>query len=146
MSISQTSIILPCLAMIGITVVVWIRLYFERVGEMRLRRIPAQAIASSREAAKRLHNTKAADNFRNLFEIPVLFYVLCILAFAAQMATPLLVAGAWTFVALRAIHSLIHCTYNRVMHRFLVYVLSTLILFAMWGVLTINLLQTQLSL
>jgi len=128
--------------MVAITAVVWLRLYFERVGEMRSRGIAAQAIATSREAGKRLHNTNAADNFSNLFEIPVLFYVLCILAFAANAVTPLLVAGAWAFVALRAIHSLIHCTYNRVMHRFPVYLLSTLILFALWGIFAIKILQT----
>ncbi len=33
---------------------------------------------------------------------------------------------------LRALHSLIHVTYNRVMHRFLVYVSSTVLLFGMW--------------
>lgn len=144
MPISQTSIILPCLSMVGITAIVWIRLYFERVGEIRLRRIPAQEIATSREAAKRLRNTNAADNFSNLFEVPILFYVLCTLAFSTQAVTPLLVAGAWAFVALRAIHSLIHCTYNRVMHRFLVYVLSTLVLFAMWGAFTNRILQTHI--
>jgi len=93
MPISQTSIIVPCLAMVAITAVVWLRLYFERVGEMRSRGIAAQAIATSREAGKRLHNTNAADNFSNLFEIPVLFYVLCVLAFAANAVTPLLVAA-----------------------------------------------------
>lgn len=142
MPISQTSIIIPCLAMVALTAVVWLRLYFERVGEMRSRGIAAQAIASSREAAKKLHNTNAADNFSNLFEIPMLFYVLCILAFAANAVTPLLVAGGWAFVILRAIHSFIHCTYNQVMHRFTVYLISTLILFALWGVFAIKILQT----
>jgi hypothetical protein len=41
-------------------------------------------------------------------------------------------AAAWAYVALRALHSLIHVTYNRVTHRFLVYVASTLLLFGMW--------------
>jgi hypothetical protein len=36
------------------------------------------------------------------------------------------------YVGLRALHSLIHVSYNRVVHRFLVYVASTLLLFAMW--------------
>ena len=35
-------------------------------------------------------------------------------------------------MALRALHSLIHVTYNRVTHRFLAYVASTLLLFGMW--------------
>ena len=139
----QTSILLPCFAMVGITAAVWLRLCFERIGELRTRRIWPQDISTSRQAAETLQNVNAADNFRNLFEVPVLFYTLCVLAFASQAVTPLLTAGAWTFVALRALHSFIHCTYNRVIHRFAVYMLSTLILFAMWGVFGVNLLQTQ---
>lgn len=129
--------------MVGITAAVWLRVYFERLGEMRARRIPPQAIATSRQTAETLKNVQASDNFRNLFEVPVLFYVLCVLAYASQAVTPFLIGGAWAFVALRALHSLIHCTYNRVMHRFPVYVLSTLVLFAMWGVFGVNLLYTQ---
>ena len=136
----QTSIFLPCLVMVGITAAVWLRLYYERIGELRARRIRSQDIATSRQATKLLHNVNAAENFSNLFEVPVLFYVLCTLVFVSQAVTPLLLGGAWAFVTLRVVHSLIHCTYNRVIHRFTVYVLSTLILFAMWGVFAVNLL------
>ena len=134
----HTSIFLPCLVMVGITAAVWLRLYYERIGEMRTRRIRSQDIATSRQATKLLHKVNAAENFSNLFEVPVLFYVLCTLVFMSQAVTPLLLGGAWAFVTLRALHSLIHCTYNRVIHRFTVYVLSTLILFAMWGVFAVN--------
>jgi hypothetical protein len=43
------------------------------------------------------------------------------------------VSAAWAYVALRGLHSLIHVTYNRVVHRFLVYAASTLLLFGMWA-------------
>jgi hypothetical protein len=140
---SPLSIILPCFAMVAITAAVWLRLYVVRIGEMRARHIRPQDISTSRQAAEKLLNVNAADNFRNLFEVPVLFYVLCILALAAQAVNPTLVGGAWAFVALRALHSFIHCTYNRVMHRFAVYMLSTLILFGLWGVFGVNLWQSQ---
>jgi hypothetical protein len=62
----------------------------------------------------------------------VLFYVLCLaLHVTASVTVPQLVL-AWVFVALRVAHSLIHCTYNRVMHRFMVFVLGMLCLLAMW--------------
>jgi hypothetical protein len=44
---------------------------------------------------------------------------------------PLLVLS-WLYVALRVLHSLIHCTYNRVMHRFAVFVASMVVLFVIW--------------
>ena len=123
---------LPCAALVGLTALVWVKLYWDRIGEMRARRIDAQELATVRAAAGRLERPQAADNFRNLFEVPVLFYVLCIALVLNGGSTPGFVAAAWAYVALRSLHSLIHVTYNRVMHRFLVYVASTLLLFAMW--------------
>jgi hypothetical protein len=123
---------LPCAAMVGITALVWVKLYADRLGEMRARRVDPQELATVGAAAGKLARTAAADNFRNLFEVPVLFYVLCAALALNGGSTPGLVAAAWAYVALRALHSLIHVTYNRVVHRFLVYVASTLLLFGMW--------------
>jgi hypothetical protein len=123
---------LPCGAMVGLTALVWLKLYWDRIGEMRARRIHAQELATARAAAGRLERPEAADNFRNLFEVPVLFYVLCIALVLDGGSTPGFVTAAWAYVALRSLHSLIHVTYNRVVHRFVVYVASTLLLFGMW--------------
>lgn len=129
---SQSQIFLPCVALVILTAIVWIRLYVERIGEMRARCIHPQAIATSREATQTLQHVNAADNFRNLFEVPVLFYVLCIALAVSQFVTPLYLWSAWIYVALRTAHSIVHLTYNRVMHRFVIYVLSTVLLFFMW--------------
>jgi hypothetical protein len=123
---------LPCAAMVGLTAAVWVKLYADRLGEMRAKRIDPQALASARATAQ-LERPQAAENFRNLFEVPVLFYVLCAALVLTGGSTPGLVTAAWAYVALRAVHSLIHVTYNRVTHRFLVYVASTLLLFGMWA-------------
>jgi hypothetical protein len=122
---------LPVAALVGVTAVVWVKLYVDRLGEMRRNKIDAQSLASAR-AAGQLEKTSAAENFRNLFEVPVLFYLLCVAIAVNGGSTPGFVAAAWTYVGLRALHSVIHVTYNRVVHRFLVYVASTLLLFAMW--------------
>jgi hypothetical protein len=123
---------LPCAAMVGLTALVWVKLYWDRIGEMRARRIDAQELATVRAAAGKLERPEAAENFRNLFEVPVLFYLLCVALVLTGGSTRAFVTAAWTYVALRALHSLIHVTYNRVMHRFLAYVASTLLLFGMW--------------
>ena len=122
----------PCAAMVGLTALVWIKLYADRLREMRTRRIDPQALSTARAAAGLLERSQAADNFRNLFEVPVLFYVLCVALALTGGSTPGFVAAAWSYVGLRALHSLIHVSYNRVVHRFLIYVASTLLLFGMW--------------
>jgi hypothetical protein len=125
--------------MVGVTALVWFKLYADRLGEMRAKRIDPQALATARAAAGKLERTQAADNFRNLFEVPVLFYVLCIAIAANGGSTPSIVAAAWAYVGLRAVHSLVHVTYNRVVHRFLVYAGSTLLLFGMWAAFLVGL-------
>lgn len=123
---------LPCAAMVALTAIVWVKLYVDRLLEMRAKGIDPQEFASVHAVAGRLELTRAADNFRNLFEVPVLFYVLCLALATNGGSTPGFVAAAWGYAFLRALHSLIHVTYNRVVHRFLVYVASTLLLFGMW--------------
>ena len=136
----QTAIILPAIALVLLTAIVWVRLYVVRIGEIRQRRIDPQSLATSASAGQALQRVQAADNFKNLFEVPVLFYALCAVLASAQNVSAFFVVGAWVYVALRYIHSFIHLTYNRVMHRFTVYVLSTVVLLTLWAVLGIQLL------
>src|SRR5262245_51146477 len=105
---------------------------------MRERKIDAQSLATSAAAAQTLRHVQASDNLRNLFEVPVLFYALCALVAATDLDSPVLVFGAWGYVALRCVHSYIHITYNRVIHRFLVYAASTVLLFTLWGVFLVG--------
>lgn len=130
----------PMLVMVGITLLVWLRLYQVRLREMRVRHIAPQALDSRSQTAA-LHDTRAADNFSNLFELPVIFYVALLVAHATGNTGNTVLVLAWLFVALRALHSLIHCTYNRVMHRFTAYLLSTLTLWALWALLAWGMLR-----
>jgi hypothetical protein len=135
------AIFLPVLAMVVLTFVVWLRMYFSRIGEMKRERIHPQTVATSAQMAARLQDTRAADNFRNLFELPVLFYLaLVVAALTAQTGTPVLVL-AWLFVALRVVHSAIHCGYNKVMHRFQAYLAGGMVLWLLWAVLAVGLLR-----
>jgi hypothetical protein len=133
------AILFPIIAMVVLTGLVWVRLYKDRIGEMRARGIHPQKLATSRQMAETMQNTQAADHFRNLFEMPVLFYVLCALLAISQLTTPLLLACAWGYVVLRAYHAYIHLTHNKVIRRFQAYVASCLVLFLMWGVFALEL-------
>jgi hypothetical protein len=132
------SIIWPMCALALLTAIVWAWMYVDRIGEMRAKHIAPQRLPTAREAATILERTAAADNFRNLFEIPVLFYALCVALAVTGLVSPLQIGLAWLYVALRATHSLIHVTYNRVSHRFTVHLVSTLCVFFMWGVFAID--------
>ena len=69
----------------------------------------------------------------NLLELPVLFYVVCLLIFTTGQGAALQVGLAWAYVALRVVHSLIHLSYNHVYHRLAAFVVSNGVLAALWA-------------
>jgi hypothetical protein len=134
-------IILPALAMVALTFIVWWRMFFTRIGQMKRERIHPQAVATSAQATARLTDSRAADNFRNLFELPVLFYLALVVAALTAQVTILTMSLAWAFVVMRIVHSAIQCSYNKVMHRFRAYVAGGLLLWTLWLVIGVGLLR-----
>lgn len=133
------AIYLPGFAMVVLTSIVWWRMYTTRIAQMKRERIHPQKVATSAQAAALLTDSGAADNFRNLFELPVLFYFALVVADRLDRVDGVSVALAWLFVALRVAHSVIHVTYNRVMHRFMSYVAGGAVLWALWIYIAIGL-------
>lgn len=127
------AIFLPAFAMVALTIVVWLRMFFVRVGQMKRERIHPQAVATSAQAVARLTDSRVADNFRNLFELPVLFYLALAVAAIAGLATTTTLVLAWLFVLLRMAHSAIQCSYNKVMHRFQAYLAGGIVLWLLWA-------------
>lgn len=71
-------------------------------------------------------------NFMNLLELPILFYVVCLMYFVAGRLDQTALIVAWAYVAVRTIHSVIHISYNNVIHRLSAYAVSNFILLALW--------------
>lgn len=140
----MANLIQPMIGMIGVTACVWLAMYIRHLRYISKNNITPELIDTPENL-----NTKVPDNvnlpsnnLKNLFEMPVLFYALCL---GAQiLANQNYLAGlgwhgdligyaglyelAWAYVVLRALHSILQCTYNKVMHRFTLYFLSCLLL------------------
>ena len=138
----QHAILLPPTALALLTAVVFGRMYKDRITEMRARRIHPQQVATSKQSADTLQNVTASDNYRNLFEAPVLFYALCGYLAVTQLTTVLLLACAWGYVLLRAAHTFVHLTSNKVIRRFQLFFASSIVLFGMWLLFLIRLLSS----
>jgi hypothetical protein len=123
-----------------LTAVVFGRMFKDRVAEIRARRIHPQQLATSKQALDTLQSVTASDNYRNLFEAPVLFYAVCGYLALTQLTTVLLLACAWGYVFLRAAHTLVHLTNNKVIRRFQLFFASSIVLFGMWLLFLIRLL------
>jgi hypothetical protein len=132
---THEQILLPMLGMMVLTAVVWFVLYAKRIPAMRKAGKPAQAYTTPDRGLEILPDevSFAAYNFKNLFELPVLFYALCLYLYVTATADSMDVIAAWLFLLFRVVHSAIHCTVNIVIARFLAYSAATLALWFMLG-------------
>jgi len=122
-------ILVPMLALILWTFVIWLWMYATRIPAMRAAGIDPAKIKSKGDLDVLPQKVRqVADNYNHLHEQPVIFYALvtwCVLGGAADATN---VALAWAYVGARVIHSFIQCTINFVPARFVVFSISSIIL------------------
>jgi hypothetical protein len=125
-------VLLPLFAEVILTFVLLFWMAFVRT------RSVACGATKTRDIALREPNwpapvTKIANAFHNQLELPILFYVLTILAWDTHHAGTVFVALAWLFVICRVIQAVIHVTENHVRRRGLAFILGAIVLAIMWG-------------
>jgi len=76
--------------------------------------------------------------FHNQLQLPMLFYVLTILAYDLKKADLLFVVMAWIFVLLRIVHAAIHVTSNHVLRRFQAFAVGAVVLLLMWIIFAVR--------
>ena len=119
-------------AMMLLTLAVWVYMYARRIPFIRgngLRDDQLTPLELARVSPPPVANP--SDNLKNLFEIPTIFYALVLYLHVTQSVDPVHVGAAWVFVGFRALHSLVHCTFNLVLLRFALYAISTMALWFM---------------
>ncbi|MEX2206731.1 MAG: MAPEG family protein [Myxococcota bacterium] len=127
---NQAAIFGPFFAMIALVFVVWVYMYSRRIpfilgGTLTQEQMITPGLFAQLSP---LAVNNPSENLKNLFEMPVLFYALVLYLFATSRVDGAYVAAAWIFVAFRALHSAVHCTFNIVNLRFALYLISTLAL------------------
>ena len=129
-----STLLLPVFALALVTFCVWVAMLARRGLHMREHDIEPQDMPSRTLADQKFGEAQAPNNaLMNLFELPVLFYVLMILLLVLSKGDWLYLTLAWIFVALRAIQAAIHCSYNRVVHRGAAYLAGSTVLWIMWA-------------
>jgi hypothetical protein len=128
---ARTAIFGPFFATMLLTLLVWVYMYIRRISFITKNNISPKDLALPGALARLspASVSNPSDNLKNLFEIPVLFYALALYLFVTDQVDATYVTAAWVFVAFRALHSAVHCTFNLVMLRFYLYLIATL---AVW--------------
>jgi hypothetical protein len=81
-------------------------------------------------------------SYSNQFELPVLFYVLTILAWVTRHADLIFVVLAWIFVIFRYLQAYVHVTSNRVRLRGSFFIVSAIVLAVMWVIYIVEMLTS----
>lgn len=71
-------------------------------------------------------------HFKNLMELPILFYLVLVLLYVTESVGALSLLLAWAYFLVRLGHSYIHLTYNNVVHRFIAFGTSCFVLLLLW--------------
>jgi len=120
----------PFLAQIAITLVGFLRLGLEKRKALAAGNVDLSKTPLDNDAWPD-HVLKVSNNIRNQFQVPLLFYVLCLM-FAALGAVDIMVLTlAWAFVASRLVHAWIHMGSNVVPARFAAFAIGFVIVIAM---------------
>lgn len=136
---SVQAVLLPLLVQVALTFALLFWTGRERVGALKRGEVRVREIAL-REASWPKRPTQIANAFHNQLELPLLFYVLTVLALSTRHADLLFVLLAWLFVLLRLAHAYVHVTSNYVSHRFGVFVAGVVVLLAMWVIFAVRIL------
>ena len=139
---SITSVLLPVYVQIALTFILLLWMGGMRLTALRAGEVKVKDVAlGERNWPTRILQIQNA--YHNQFEIPVLFYVLVVLALFTRKADMLFVVMSWMFVTSRLVHAAIHVTSNKVSLRFMAFVVGVLILAAMWIIFGIRVLAAE---
>lgn len=123
----------PFVGMLLLTGAVWIVMFIKRVSSMSANAVDVEDVRDPQDVVRLLSPEANApsNNLKNLFELPVIFYAVCLYLMVAEQVDSTYVTCAWIFLGSRVLHSLIHCSYNRVLHRFIAYLIGGIALWVM---------------
>jgi hypothetical protein len=127
----SVQILYPVFVMVILTFLVGILLFTLNVKAVKQRKVRVKFFKVYNEDAPD-YLLQARDHYKNLFEVPVLFYVLCAIIFIRQDVLIPDIVLAWAFVFFRLIHSYIRATSNRLPLRSQIFIISYGVLFVHW--------------
>ncbi|MDI6027675.1 MAPEG family protein [Corticibacterium sp. UT-5YL-CI-8] len=127
---NQTAIFWPVIAQAILTFIAYGVMYSRRMQAVKSG--TADVRAFKRRNAEPEASATAANNILNQFELPVLFYVVCLSLYVTNGASYVALLLAWLFVASRYLHAYVHMTSNRLLHRRPTFMIGFVAVVMMW--------------
>lgn len=129
----STALLQPVIVLGLWSVVMMVVTIFARVRYMSNLDIAPDAAKHTADVVSKLPSNirQIGDNYNHLHEQPTAFYAVAIAIALSGHGDGIQVQLAWAYVVLRIIHSLIQSIYNNVMHRFITFFGSGILIGAM---------------
>ena len=122
---NQAVIFQPFLATMMLTLMVWVYMYARRLSFIFSSGLdPKQMTPLELARLTPPQVSTPSDNLKNLFELPTVFYAVVLYVYVTHQVDAAFVGAAWGFFLFRALHSVVHCTFNFIPLRFVLYVIS----------------------
>lgn len=139
MSFSEyQNIVYPMAAMVLLTFIVLALLFRSRTKAVSEKQLSPEYFKVYVGAEEPDASKKLSRHFANLFEAPVLFYVVCIAALALKLSFGVFQLLAWVYVLFRMAHAFIHIGKNQLIYRIIAYFSGWGVLLAMWVILVLR--------
>ena len=129
---NQVEILLPMSAQVLLTFVVLLFIPYRRFRASFAKQVTPEDFALGESANVPSTVSLPNRNYMNLLEQPVLFYVLCLALYVTENVTSFFLIMAWVYFITRVFHSIVHLSYNNVIHRLICFAISNVILLVMW--------------
>ena len=125
------SVLLPAFVLIALTFVLGIWMGRERIGAIQRGEVKMKDLAGNWNSWPH-KPTLITAAYHNQFQLPVLLYVLVLIAIITTKADLLFVVLSWVFVLARLVHAWVHTRGNDLQARFRVFMLGAVVLLVMW--------------
>jgi hypothetical protein len=134
----QTLILWPLVAQVALTFALLLWLGPLRIAAVRRGEVKLADVALGQDAWPQ-QITQIGRSYSSQLELPLLFYLVVVLALVTASSGGVMVWLAWAFVATRIVHAFIHTSSNNVRHRFNAFLAGVAVLIGMWVVLALRL-------
>jgi hypothetical protein len=136
---SVAAILLPVFVQVALTFALLFSLGPKRIAALRRKEVKLGEVALDQNSWPPAL-VQIGNAFNNQFQLPVLFYVLVVLALFLRKADLLFVILSWVFVISRIVHAAVHSTSNSMGRRFAAFVIGATVLLIMWAIFAIRIL------
>lgn len=141
---SIQAILLPMFVQVGLSFVLLFWMGGLRYRALRLGQVDPHQVRL-REPNWPPRVLQVANAYHNQLELPVLFYVVVLLALVTETLDTVLLVLSWLFVLSRLIHAYIHVTSNRLDRRTGVFGVGAIALLLMWVIVIARFLLQAVS-